>query len=299
MGIQIDTHGNSEEECSSHPSKRHQVQFTALDKQDFSPAQLDTADVLSGDFYDSLFTTDEFSRMITPAGSENTQLPTPEWSSSEASPSLNQALGMGDEDFFSTEPQSRNSVPEKRPCKCISKAIQQHEDVCINLQWAARGLNSVPPAEILQCLKRAMEMYDKLLDCRSHTGQPGHISLLMSTCDMMVAGTEHLLLKVVCDEGDDESVLQGAKRTHMSKTAQLQRSRQRFGQIVLDEEDERCVLHSLLSVRTRRLKALLERLHQVADRDGRPIHIRLIHNFRERCQAVSSSLESQNENFLT
>lgn len=297
MGIENDANGNSDEACSSHPSKRHQVQSTTLEKQEFSLAQLDTAGVLSGDFYDSLFATDEFSRMMTPASSENTQLPTPEWSS-EASPSLSQALGTGDGVFFGTEPQSRNSTRDNRPCTCIPKAIRQHEDVCINLQWASRGLTSVSPAEMLQCLKRGMEVYHELLECRSHTGQPEHISLLVSTCDMMVAGTEHLVLMVVGDEGGGQSELQAEKRTHVPKAAKTYQSRHHFGQIVLDEEDERCVLHSLLAVRARRLRALLERLHQVADRDGRPIHIRLIQHFRTRCQAIISSLESQNHNSI-
>lgn len=251
-----------------------------------------------------LFGTEEFSRMTSPVNSETIQLPTPEWSSSEVSPDLKQVLGLG-EDLLGLEPRSRSCVQESRPCNCPSRALQQQEDVCINLHWAARGINSVLPAEMLQCLKRVMEAYDELLECRSHPAEPERISLLMSTFDMMVAGAEHLVVKTVGHRGEDDSSersrrsyfqekprFKTAERPNMAGTVKSQRPSHHYGQLVLDEEDERCVLQSLLAVRSRRLSLLVERLHQAADRDGRPVHIRLAHNFRERCKVILSSLES-------
>lgn len=251
------------------------------------------------------FGMDEFSCMTTPIGSENMQLPTPECSSADLSADLNRSLGLNGEDLFSLEPKTRRSSHDIGPCSCLSKTLQQQEDVCINLHWAARGLTSVSAAEMLQCLKRVMEGYDELLDCDSHQLQPERISLLLSTCDMMVAGCERLVSNITGKEGDDGAVdhqsppypknnskSRTATGSEIGKSAKPDQSRQHFGQFVLDEEDERCVFLSLLAVRTRRLSSLVERLHKVADRDGGPVHIRLIQSFQGRCKAVLCSLES-------
>lgn len=248
--------------------------------------------------------------MTTPVVSETIQFPTPEWSSNDGSANLSHSVDIIEDDVFCLKPQSRSSMREKRQCECLYKAIKQQEDVCINLQWAARGLHSVSLAEMLQCLKRGMEVYDEILDCHSHPVEPEQISLLMSTCDMMVSGAEHLVKKVVGDEdtgdiidqraksyGLDGPRLRSVKTSYIAGTGKSQKSTHQLGQLALDEEDERCVLHSLLAVRARRLSSSVERLHQVADRDGRPVHIRLIHNFRQRCKAILSSLERQNQQY--
>lgn len=253
------------------------------------------------------FGMDEFSRMTTPISSENMQLPTPECSSADLSADLNRSLGLNGEDLFSLELKTRRSNHEIGPCACLSKALQHQEDVCINLHWAARGLTSASAAEMLQCLKRVMEGYasDELLECDSHQSQPERISLLLSTCDMMVSGCERLVTKIAGNEGDDGAVDHQSppypKDNSRSRTAigpeignsgKLHQPRQNFGQFVLDEEDERCVFLSLLAVRTRRLSSLVQRLHKVADRDGRPVHIRLIQSLQARCNTVFCSLES-------
>lgn len=251
------------------------------------------------------FGIDEFSRMTTPISSENMQLPTPECSSADLSADLNRSLGLNGEDLFSLEPETRRSNREIGPCACLSNAVHLQEDVCINLHWAARGLASASAAEMLQCLKRVMEGYDELLDCDSHRSQPERISLLLSTCDMMVAGCERLVLDITGDEGDDGAVDHQSPpypknnskrrttiRSEIGKSGNPHQSRQNYGQFILDEEDERCVFLSLLAARARRLGSLVERLHKVADRDGRPVHIRLIQSLQARCNSVLHSLES-------
>lgn len=229
--------------------------------------------------------------MTTLVDPETIRFSTAEWTTSEISASLDHSFGLGNEGLFGLEPQSSSSAHERHSCVCLSRALQQQEDVCINLQWAARGLTSVTAAEMLQCLKRVTEAYDELLDCRSHTLQSERISLLISTCDMMVSGAEHLVFKRLDGEDGDRAI-----KRH--RAGRVQQSRQHFGQLILDEEEERRLFHSLLGSRAKRLCSLVERLHQVADRDGRPVHIRLIHNFRERCRAVLSMLKNQEKNEL-
>lgn len=258
--------------------------------------------------------TDEFSRMTTAVGPETIRFPSAEWSSADISASLDHSFSLDDEAFFGLEPQSSSSPVEKHSCACLSRALQQQEDVCINLQWAARGLISVPATEMLQCLKRGMEAYDELLDCRLHALQPERIWLLISTCDMMVSGAEHLVLKRVGGEDGNRAIRQhsashhkegsrfrattdpGATSQNMTKNCKVQQSRHHFGQLILDEEEERCLFHSLLVGRAKRLSSLVERLHEVVDRDGRTVHIRLINNFRERCKTVLSTLKRQEKN---
>lgn len=273
------------------------------------------------------------------------------WSSSESllSTSLDHcsssssSFGLADEGLFglettTTTPSHHQNDEEQHhqqqqqqqtACVCLARALQQHEDVCINLQWAARGLTSVTPAEMLQCLKRGTEAYGELLDCRSHAHQgplpPERISLLLSTCDMMVSGAEHLVFKRVgatagagaggADSASisngDRAVVGGGGKLHKAgggrggsnnnnnnkaQPSSRHHHHHQFGHLILDEEEERRLFHSLLVSRAKRLCALVERLHHVADRDGRPVHVRLIHNFRERCRTVLSTLKSQEKN---
>lgn len=274
----------------------------------------------------STFETEPFTRIITPESFETAQLPNLDWSSAEVSPNPSGSLGLGVENLFGLEPgKSRkrvlgnNTNHEKPQRDCLSRVLQQQEDVCINLLWAARGMTSVPAAEMLQCLKRGIETYDELLECRSHPVPPELISVFMSTCEIMVVGVEHLVLKLRGDEGHDPAIEQrnpahqkgqlkpratasenpGVKTQHATKPGSAwQQPRSKLGKLVLDGDDEFCVLHSLLAFRTRRLVSLVERLHGVADKNGRPVHIRLIHNFRERCQAALSSLESERKLYM-
>lgn len=110
----------------------------------------------------------------------------------------------------------------------------------------------------------------------------------------MVSGAEHLVFTqhgMFCQkEGSN------LRATTKDRGATSQQARQHFAGLILDEEEERRVFHSLLVGRVKRLCSLVERLHQVADRDGRPVHIRVLHNFRERCKPVLSALKSQEKN---
>lgn len=81
----------------------------------------------------------------------------------------------------------------------------------------------------------------------------------------------------------------------MATIGKAQRSCYNFGQLVLNEKNERYVLQGRLTVRVRHLSSLVERLHEAADMEGRPIDVRLICYFVERCKATLSSLASQDK----
>lgn len=110
----------------------------------------------------------QFSGMTTPVNPETIPFSTAEWTPSEITASLDPSLGQADEGLFWLESQSSSNAHGKHSCVCLARALQQQEDVCINLHWAARGLTSIAAAEMLQCLKRGTEAFDELLDCRSH-----------------------------------------------------------------------------------------------------------------------------------
>lgn len=240
----------------------------------------------------------DFSCLTTPINSGTVQLLTPEASSTNSSVKSNGSLHLVDEDLLKIQRKDPGDDSHRQPCACTLKAFRHHEDACINLQWAVRGLVPVTPAEMLQCLKRVMEGYHELLDCHSHQYHPETISLLLSTCDVMVAGTERLSCNVIGEEAGDGVVRDPTKckmtiAPHIPRSGNSHNAGQYFGHFFLDEEDERCVFQSLVAVRTRRLSALIERLHEVADRHGRPVHIRLIHNLQDRCKIALESLIGQ------
>lgn len=57
---------HSEHEHNDHTRRRRKSQCTPSDRQDFSPAPLDTADILSGSFDDSLFAIGEWWLLFLP-----------------------------------------------------------------------------------------------------------------------------------------------------------------------------------------------------------------------------------------
>lgn len=173
-----------------------------------------------------------------------------------------------------------SNAPSPPRCTCLHQAMTTNEAIEVTM-WEQKEPSS-DIYDILQQQKATLVKVEDLLECRTCCIQPPFVMLILSMCRKLLA-----TLDKICREsrgredcGSSTSSDVGAERRKRRKSSyegsREVESRRGYGISIrerrLDDDDENLVLQSLVTMRIKMLRRILDRIDKVASQHSWPVH---------------------------